>query len=538
MKKWIILFCIVILASVLRLYHITSNPPSLDWDEASLGYNAYSILKTGRDEYGTKFPLTIRSFDDYKPPLYVYILIPFIAILDLNEFSVRLPSALFGIFAVLITYFLVKELFDEKTAMISSFLLAISPWHLQFSRAAFEANISLTCIIVGAFFFLYGIKRRFFFFLSVSFFILSLYAYHSARVFTPLLMMGLVVLYWREVFSDKVKVVVGILFASLLLLPLIITVFSSPQILLRAQGVSIYGNKTELLKKTAAYQLEDQKSGRLLGVVFHNRRFVYMLSFLDGYFSHWNLNWLFITGDNQRHHAPGMGLMYLVELPFLFGGIYSLFFKRSQERNVVFWWLIAAPVAAAPTTGVPHAIRSLTFLPMLQVCMAIGLITVFQQVKSHIRQPLQYGLFAVGIFLFSFNFLYYLDLYHIHMPLEYAPYWQYGYKEAVQWTENNRQQYQKIIISTKLDQPYIFFLFYSKYDPVKYLSQGGTGGNGLVKNFVAYDNFEFRKIEWEKEKKTQKKLFIGPPQDFPDGIKSIYEVSYPSRDIFAKFVSF
>ena len=132
---FILLIVILLLSLFLRFYKVNTNPPSLDWDEASIGYNAYSILKTGADEYGNKFPLSIRSFDDYKPPLYVYLDVPSIAVFGLNEIGTRFPAALIGFLSVLIIYFLVKEIFDdweedrkEKLALIAAFFLGVSPW--------------------------------------------------------------------------------------------------------------------------------------------------------------------------------------------------------------------------------------------------------------------------------------------------------------------------------------------------------------------------------------------------------------------------
>src|SRR3989344_9183178 len=109
-----ILVALVILAAlILRLWQLGNVPPSPDWDEAALGYSAYSIMETGKDEYGKSLPVILRSFDDYKPALYVYLIIPFINILGLNIISIRLPSAIFGTVAVIGTYFLVRQLFDK-----------------------------------------------------------------------------------------------------------------------------------------------------------------------------------------------------------------------------------------------------------------------------------------------------------------------------------------------------------------------------------------------------------------------------------------
>src|SRR3989344_1327591 len=119
-KEIITLLAIIILAVVLRFYKLGTTPPSLYWDEVSLGYNAYSILKTGFDEHHHFLPLTnFAAFGDYKPPGYIYATVPSIALFGLNEFAVRFPSALAGTLTVLVTYFLVVELFEKKPSAIS-----------------------------------------------------------------------------------------------------------------------------------------------------------------------------------------------------------------------------------------------------------------------------------------------------------------------------------------------------------------------------------------------------------------------------------
>src|SRR3989344_4582888 len=114
LKNNFILIIIIFLATVLRFYQLGQNPPSLDWDETAHGYNAYSILKTGRDEYGYKLPLSFRSFDDYKPPIYTYLVVPSVAIFGLNDFAVRFPSAVLGVLAVIFSYLMVFEFFKIK----------------------------------------------------------------------------------------------------------------------------------------------------------------------------------------------------------------------------------------------------------------------------------------------------------------------------------------------------------------------------------------------------------------------------------------
>src|SRR3990167_2020828 len=161
LKNNLSLIFIIILATVLRFYQLGQNPPSLNWDETAHGYNAYSILKTGRDEYGYRLPLSFRSFDDYKPPIYTYLVVPSVAAFGLNDFAVRFPSAFLGVLAVLFTYLMVKELFQKTPiALLSAFFLAISPWHLQFSRVAFETNSATFWSVLGTWAFLKGIKSE------------------------------------------------------------------------------------------------------------------------------------------------------------------------------------------------------------------------------------------------------------------------------------------------------------------------------------------------------------------------------------------
>src|SRR3989344_1981334 len=164
MKHILLIISIISLAAVLRFYQLGGNPPSLDWDEVSLGYNAYSIITTGADEFSNTFPLlSIRSFNDYKPPMYVYALIPSLLLFGKTDFAIRFPSALAGTLTILFTYLLVRQLFtDRKLASISALLLSISPWHLQFSRIAFEANLALFFFVAGMFFLIKSFTKPWF----------------------------------------------------------------------------------------------------------------------------------------------------------------------------------------------------------------------------------------------------------------------------------------------------------------------------------------------------------------------------------------
>ncbi len=543
-RPYFILIGIIVLAVFLRFWQLGKVPISPDWDEAALGYNAYSILKTGRDEYGIFLPRELRSYDDYKPPLYAYLTIPSIAAFGLNVWSVRLPSAVMGTLAVIGTYFLVLKLFeDEKEkekskilgirvtslALLTTFFLAISPWHLQFSRIAFEANSGLTLNILGIVAFLYGITSLPWMAVSAFLFGLSLYAYHSERVFVPLLLLSLVILWRKELFRDWRKVLVAVVIGLMTVAPLL-PVVTDKTAMTRLQGTSPLSDTTGLLMRTVKKIEEDQKSGNKFGVIFDNRRIVYVKTLIDGYISHFSFNWLFLTGDNDRHHAPDNGILYLWELPFVLWGILAVYRRGGRTSKLLFTWVLIAPIAASPTGGTPHAIRTLVFLPTFQIFSAFGLLLAVSRLRGLLsRGPtwkrVAFAAVGSGIVIFAmFDIVFYFHMYYHQMNREYSQNWQYGYAQAVQYAEVHKGKYEKIVVSTALEQPHMFFLFYTKYDPAKYLAQGGTASGGFKEIRNHFDKYEFRPIgNWAKENHNGETLYIGTPKEIPTGAQySIY----------------
>ena len=203
-KKNLPLIIILIIASIVRLYQVTSIPVSLSWDEAAIGWNAKSIFHTRRDEYGKLLPLVFKSFGDYKAPLYIYLTAPIVGIFGLSTFNIRILSIISGVVSVISIYLLVKNQTKNKNkALISSLLFAITPWSIIFSRGAFEQNLSVALILLGTYLFFTAFKKPKILFLSTISFTLSLYAYHSAKIFTPLLTLYLIFLYKEELFSKK-----------------------------------------------------------------------------------------------------------------------------------------------------------------------------------------------------------------------------------------------------------------------------------------------------------------------------------------------
>lgn len=545
MRIKVIFLFILLLAVLLRLWGLGSTPPSPDWDEAALGYNAYSIYHTGKDEYGEFLPVVLRSFDDYKPALYAYLTIPSILLFGVNTFAVRFVSALFGILTVAVTYFFVKELFGkygitlngkqlkpEYLGLLAAFLLAISPWHIQFSRIAFESNVGVAFNLFAAYFFLLGLRRPLFFSVSALCMALNLYVYQSEKVFTPLLFLVLLAATFKDVFKvPKKYLALACIVGVLVTLPMAHYLLTNKESLARAQGVSVFADSTVFLRDNVERLSNDKERGDVVGLVFNNRRVEYVKSIVAGYLAHYDPNWLFITGDIVRHHAPDMGLMYPWELPFLLVGVYHLLFTKIDRRVkiLLLGWIIITPIPASVTSGVPHAVRTLNFLPILQITTAVGIFAAWHLLlqKRKVFRYIPHIAASIFFVVFSFTFLYYLNQYFVQQNILNSYDWQYGYEKAVSQIRRLEPNYEKIIVSNQppLDQSYMFFLFYLLYPPEQYHEDAMYASGGFRENH-AFGKYEFRPIDWENEEKGERILFVGRPGDFPDGISSLSTINY------------
>ncbi len=539
---------IIILAAVLRLWQLGNIPPSPDWDEVALGYDAYSIIHTGRDEFGKFLPVVLRSFDDYKPALYAYLTIPSILMFGLNVFAVRLPSAVFGILSVLATYFLVKELFStsskeilntkykilntkykilntEALALLSALLMAISPWSIQFSRVGFESNVGNVLNILTALFFIKGLKKPWMLFLSAFFAGSAIYVYQSEKVFTPLLVLVLALIYRKQLFSLSKKYLVSVVLLGLIVvLPMGLYIVTNRAALLRVTGTSIFSYQTELLKSDIQKLQRDQANNDKLGLILDNRRVIYAVTIVSGYISHFDPNWLFITGDISRHHAPNVGILYLFEFSLILIGIYQLLFGNFNKKTkfTVFALFLIAPIPASITTGVPHAVRTLNFLPTWQIFAALGIVTTIQLLSNVKLKKLNLKiLYIIGILYFMFsvlNFVYYLNQYFVQQNYYNSKDWQYGYQQAVDEVKLLQENYKEIVISDKqpMDKSYMFFLFYLKYPPQSY-QKIGENSSGSFAAHHSFGRYTFRPIDWKNDSLRKGVLYIGNPDEIPEG---------------------
>jgi 4-amino-4-deoxy-L-arabinose transferase-like glycosyltransferase len=467
--NWSILF-ILILAAFLRFYQL-ADYPALNPDEAALGYNAYSLLETGKDEHGASWPLHFKSFGDYKPGGYVYLALPFVKILGLTPLAVRLPNLIFSLLSIYYIYRLILlGTKNTRLATISALLLAISPWHIHFSRGAWESQTALSLTIIATYYFLFSLQTKKTnlskFTLSLVLFAFSLYFYHSARIYAPLLGITLVLFNFKKLWPQRQKLTKPLILAFLICLPVTIS-FLKTGGSVRFSGVGITADQGPLWRTN---ELINHHQGNILLVRLHHNKFIsYTLSWAQKYLSHFEGNFLFVNGDEvPRSKVPEMGQMYSFEVVLLLLGLALAFFTKKKKPFDYFMlvWLFIAPLASSLTFQTPSALRSLPLVVPLLYFTAQGL-------KFLLGSPIRAGWanapLRAGIFLlYIFTFIYYLDAYFVHWQKRYPYANNYGFKNLVAYTESVKEDYHQIYITNRYDQPHILFLFFSKYPPAKF----------------------------------------------------------------------
>lgn len=530
-RQYLLLSLIILLAVFLRFWQLGQNPPSLTWDEAAWGYNAYSLGIDGRDEFGRFLPLDyLESFGDFKPPVYAYLDVIPVKIFGLNEFAVRFPSAFFGVLTVLITYFLVKRLFQNSKnkdlyALFSSLFLALSPWHIMLSRAAFEANIATFFIVLGIFLFLQAVFRSVVSFpprrwkpidtlgvgvwlsLSAVSFVLSMYTFNTARVVVPLLLLALAIGFRKEFFERKKEVIIASLVGLIMIIPLAQFILT-PQASLRFKEVNIFSD-------VGPIQISNQEilndGNAFWSKIIHNRRFAYGVEYLKHYFDHFNPSFLFIKGDgNPKFSTQEVGQMYLWDLPFLVIGAFLIFRKKEGYWWIVPVWLVLAIIPAATARETPHALRIETALPTFQILVAYGFVNFMSAIKKYRRY-----VFCLLFSILFLNVLYFLHGYFSHYAKEFSGEWQYGYKESIGYVTAVQDKFDQINITEELGRPYIYYLFYMKRDPQEFrksaIIERETLGFVKVKGF---DKYHFGK-DLERIESPRNTLYINTQNKVP-----------------------
>lgn len=487
-KSNFILVLIIIIAFSVRLWKIDTIPPSMYYDELDLGYQAYSILNTGRDYFGNLLPLHPHSFAEYRTPFNIYTAIPTVWLFGINAYGVRLPSVIFGVLGVFGFYLLIRQLLisedkglnklkdANKIALLGALVLTISPWHIQFSRVTLEVSALVFFLTFGLYLFFKSLRTSRYLWLSALFLILTPWIYSTAKLFIPFFLLFILVNWKKEIFRlPKVEIIKAIIALLIVGLPMVYMTLSG-KAGSRFSYISIFTDPTVATEVNFSREFDTVVRGEnwvgakpnFSDKFFHNKPVYWIKSFTGNILSAFSTEFLFSDGDiNLRHSLKGVGQFYRIEALTLILGMVLFFTKKSdiKIKRLFLFWLIAGVIPYALTRdGSTHAARLIIILPPLIVFIAYGLIGGLKLIKAKFRF-IALAIYA-GIWLLEFTF--YTHNYLIHYPWESERWWNAGYKEMVDEIKIIEDEYEKIIITTADEPPLVFFAAYYPYDSAKW----------------------------------------------------------------------
>ena len=474
-KYNILLVIILIFGTIIRMYQIDKMPNGLNIDEASSGYDAFSIMKYGIDRNGNSFPVVLYAWGSGQSVLYSYIMIPLLIIFNgLTVFSMRFPMALIGSISILIIYLLLKNIFNnKKIALIGAFFLAICPWHIMKSRWGMECNIFPDIILLATLLLVIGIKNKKAILQILSFILLgiSAYSYAASYLFLPIFVIGvLVFLIIKKQISIKNAIIyLGIVF--IITLPLIIYLIINTFDL---NQIEIFGITIPKLKVNRYEEMSTIFSGNI------------WVNCVDNLLA--TIRLMLIQSDGlQWNSLPEHGLFYFISIPFLILGIYKSIKKYNKNilNQIMNIWMISSIIFAMFCVVNINRINIVMF-----PCIYYIIIGIYEFIKKD--KKLLISLTTIYLIFFS---LFWND----YWKQDFNDYYTFksGFEEVYDYCRSSEAE--NIYCEYTFKEPFIYFLFYGQedvrnyIDTVEYFSEQGTFDN--IKSYGKYKFYLPEKIE-------------------------------------------
>lgn len=509
-RRWAIII-LLLLAAALRLGDLERVPPPLNVDEAVNAYDAYALLKTGRDQWGNRWPITMQAFNDYRRPATIYSAVPFVAVFGLTIFGIRAMAAFWGWMTVLFTYRLARDMFDVRVGWAAALMLAISPWHIAFSRLGVEVSGPLLCTLVAGLDFgwrWYRTRQPTWLAAAGIAFGLALYAYTTAQAFVPLLLLVVGAVFRRELWQQRRVVLLTGVLLVVIVTPLVVAILRNPDSWNRMNAISIFADPNAQGWKTLLAQ----------------------------WIGHFSPDYLFLRGDAQPvHHAPGFGQLYWIELLLAPLGLYGLLHCRDRKAMfLLLAWIALGPVPAALTRqdmGSANSMRGIAGLPGWAILSGLGLATVWEWLNplKFVRSVDIPKLLPTGILLgaLAWNAGTVLRNYFTVYPVEHARDFEYGIREAMDYVLAYEDDYDTIVLTNWISQPHIFAVFYAHYDPRSFQLLHAPYGIQLSEKLLwwgaKYRTGDVDQLYYELEHG----LFVARPHMLPD-VEPVLVINHPN----------
>ncbi len=476
-QQWLFLLLFSAIIFV-RFYQLGKIPFSLYIDELAMLVDAKSLANTSCDMHNKPFfQAMFFSYGDYKLPVYIWLASLSVKLFGVNEFALRLPSALAGLGTIFVIILLAKELFlDTKKAHLkkqsvvsilkicSIVVVGFSPWSLLFSRTGFEGHVGQFFLSLAVLLLFLSKKNKWLILLSPFAAALSVYTYFSVRFVWPIIYLAWGVLFLfttkKNSFNKKnlvLFIIGGLIFASLLQ-PMHQNEYYSDSNKFRLSTKSVLTLKDWPVE---ANKLREITDNTIIDRIFYHRHLLLMQALAKNYAKNLSFNFLFLTGDDNLRHGTGEHGLFLWPLifPFLLGLISLAKNNFKVFTFLIIWWLTALLPASAPME-VPHALRSLNALTPIALLIIFGLKKIcsfgLKNAKLKFTACLYFLILGITTFLF-------LEFYFIQYPAKSALAWQDKHKEFALTILNLQDATDYIYVQPSFSsEPWLAFLAYDK----------------------------------------------------------------------------
>ncbi len=480
-----LLFILLIFGFIIRTVGLDSMPPALNSDELLKAYDGACVYRTGKDHHGNPWPLFFQQSGEYSPPLYIYFAGLFSSTFGVNFYTVRVPSAILGTLSILFSFFLLKEVSGKQAGLICAALVSLSPWNIHFSRIGWEVILLIPLQLAALFFFFRWSNRKQFWDLAGSTFCFALtfYAYPTARVFIPMMVLSLCCLYFQDLKQYAKQTIGCLMLFGIMLTPYV---------------WSLIEHYHAMQARWMFLSVFEQENGWIL--------------FFRHYVLHLSPMFLFFTGDPNPLQAMAGGVGLAALFPFFIVGLMILFVKRDKVSIFFLLWFFLFSIPSSMTYdryslySMPNSLRSACGMPILEIIGAIGILHLSELLTNHtIRRYVHAGIAVVIVI--NAGFIGYN--YAVKAPVYSAPDFQDGIREVVEYTETNKQKYEKIVVSPNVRLHPIYLAVFSGR-PVSPFD-----GSDFPKYIIPFYHYvpiyrDFRHQEFERYENIAQWYFLAP----------------------------
>ena len=472
-KYNIVLSAIFLIGILIRIVGISDYPNALNVDEASAGYEAYSILTTGNDRNGNFLPVYLVAWGSGQNALLTYLIIPFIWLFGLTTFAIRLPMAIIGCISLFFFYFLLKEITNKKLALIGLAFFAICPWHILKSRWGLESNLFPDFILYFLYFLIKGLKskNKKIFYTSFIFAGLSAYAYATSYFFLPLFIIPLLIILIRKKEVTLLQAFFSVCIIFIITLPLILFVlintFHLPQLNLPFMTIpKLSSNRYEELTSIFSVDFLTQSISN-----FANSLYILLLQY-----------------DNLPWNAlKFFGTIYPISIIFLFLEILICFSKQVKKIKIDYYYVFNLYFIICLLLMFicePNINRlNIIFIPIIYYCI-IGIYSLLNY-KQKLIPILLIAIYSIFFIFFISN--YFSQDWNTYFTFE-------GNLEEV-FNYTNPIKNKKIYITNKIKEPYIYVLFYTKYPSQNFVQNVEYhNANAGFRQVTHFGNYYFTNI--------------------------------------------